>query len=318
MADPVAGNGAPRSSGNGAGAPGRGGRARSGTVTTRLVVRGTERVTPHLIRVTAGTEDPADFAPFVDYPHTDAYVKVVFKQPGVAYPEPFEMASARAELPRERWPVLRSYTVREVDAAASELVIDFVYHGDAGLAGPWAAGARPGSELLVAGPGGNYSPDPTAAWHLLVGDDSALPAIAASLRRIPAGALVHAIIEVADPSERQELACAGDLRLSWLYRSESPEHGIALLDQLRALRFPAGRVHAFVHGEAGAIKELRRHLLNERDLDIDQLSISGYWRRGFDDEGHRAAKAAERAVEEQQLAAAAKAAANAATKAATA
>src|SRR5579884_3761088 len=87
--------------------------------TTRLVVRRTERVTPHLIRVAAAPEVPGDLDRFVS-PHTDAYVKVVFRRPGVTYPEPFDMARVRAELPREQWPPLRTYTIRAVDRDAGE------------------------------------------------------------------------------------------------------------------------------------------------------------------------------------------------------
>jgi NADPH-dependent ferric siderophore reductase len=259
--------------------------------TTKLVVRRTEWATPHLIRIVAAPADPADLGRFADSPHTDAYVKVVFLQPGVAYPEPFDMATARTELPRHQWPTLRTYTLREVDRDAGEIVIDFVYHGDVGLAGPWAAGAEPGTEMLVLGPGGAYAPDPDAGWHLLVGDDSALPAIAAALAEIPAGAAVHAFVEVADAAEEQKLSTPGELHLRWVHRESSGDG--ALVEAVRALDFPEGRVHAFVHGEAGAVKDLRRHLLDERGLSTEQLSISGYWRRGFDDEAFRAAKQAE-------------------------
>src|SRR5882757_10226333 len=190
--------------------------------TTRLVVRRTERVTPHMIRIAAAPAEPGDLDRFADAPHTDAYVKVVFGLPGVSYPEPFDMATAR-ELPREQWPVLRTYTVREVDRVAGEIVIDFVYHGDVGLAGPWAAAAKPGTELLVLGPGGAYAPDPSADWHLLAGDESALPAIAAALAKIPSGAPVHALVEVDDPAEEQKLSTEGDLRPRWVHRSTSGE-----------------------------------------------------------------------------------------------
>jgi len=259
--------------------------------TTTLVVRRTEWATPHLIRVVAAPADPADLDRFADSPHTDGYVKIVFLQPDVAYPEPFDMATARTELPRAQWPTLRTYTLREVDRSAGEIVIDFVYHGDVGLAGPWAASAEPGTELLVLGPGGAYAPDPEAGWHLLVGDESALPAIVAALAEIPAGAPVHAFVEIADAAEEQKLSTAGELNLRWVHRESSGDG--ALVEAVRALDFPEGRVHAFVHGEAGAVKELRRHLVDERGLTTEQLSISGYWRRGLDDEAYRAAKQAE-------------------------
>ena len=79
--------------------------------TTRLQVRRTERLTPHMIRVVAGGDD---LATFPDTGYSDRYVKILFLRPGVSYPQPFDMDTARAELPRDQWPVLRTYTVRAV------------------------------------------------------------------------------------------------------------------------------------------------------------------------------------------------------------
>ncbi|GAA0901755.1 siderophore-interacting protein [Pseudonocardia zijingensis] len=258
--------------------------------TTTLEVRRTERLTPHMIRVVAGGEE---LSAFPDTPYTDRYVKLLFPRPGVPYPEPFDMSVIRAELPREQWPVMRTYTVRALDHAAGELTIDFVHHGDVGLAGPWAAAARPGDVLRLVGPGGAYAPDPEADWHLMVGDESALPAIGAACERVPAGAPVVAVLEVADVAEQQELRCPGALRVTWLHRR--PDAPQQLLDAVRALEFPPGRVHAFVHGEAGFVRAVRRHLVDERGVAREMLSVSGYWRRGVDEDGWQAEKAAERA-----------------------
>jgi NADPH-dependent ferric siderophore reductase len=242
-----------------------------------------------MIRLVLAPADPADIDRFADVPHTDGYVKVIFPSPGVEYPEPFDMTTAREAVGREHWPALRTYTLRAVDRAAGELTVDFVHHGDTGLAGPWAAAAAPGDEVYVNGPGGAYSPDPEADWHLLAGDEAALPAIAASLAQVPAGVPVHAFVEVADASEEQPLDSPGQLHLHWLHRDtgQAADGGSVLAGAVRGLEFPAGRVHAFVHGEAGAVKELRRHLLDDRGLSLDQLSISGYWRRGLVDEDFR-------------------------------
>jgi NADPH-dependent ferric siderophore reductase len=260
---------------------------------TTLEVRRTEQLTPHMIRVVAGG---ADLAAFPETPYTDRYVKILFPQPGVVYPEPFDVEQIRGTLPREHWPSMRTYTVRALDHAAGELTIDFVYHCDEGLAGPWAAAARPGDTLRLLGPGGAYAPDPEADWHLMVGDESALPAIGAACERVPAGVPVVAVLEVADAAEEQALKTAGDLRVTWLYRdSGAPDQ---LVDSVKACEFPAGRVHAFVHGEAGFVKDVRRHLVDERGVARDLLSISGYWRRGRDEDGWQADKAAERAAQE--------------------
>ncbi|MBB3726082.1 siderophore-interacting protein [Nonomuraea dietziae] len=248
----------------------------------RGVVLRTERLTPHMVRVVFGGEGLARFA---TEGLTDHYVKLVFPCEGVDLPTPFTMAGCRESMPREHWPRLRTYTVRVWDPAARELTIDFVVHGDEGLAGPWAEAARPGDELYLLGPGGGYAPSPDADWHLLAGDESALPAIAASLEALPSGATARVFIEVEGPEEEQKL----DVPVVYVHRQGGPR-GDRLVEAVRGLDFPSGRVHAFVHGEAACVKELRRFLRVEKEIPLDQLSISGYWRLGVDDEGWRSVK----------------------------
>ena len=240
-----------------------GARRRPRKVHTATVLR-TERVTPHMIRVVFGGEGLAGFSAGE---YTDHYVKLQFPRPGVAYPEPFDLERIRAEVPRDQWPLSRTYTVRAWDAGTRELTIDFVYHGDEGVAGPWAMAARPGDVLRFMGPGGAYAPRAEAGWHLMVGDESALPAIAASLERVPEGAPV----------------------------------GDSLVEAVRELDFPSEDVHVFVHGEAGFVKQLRRHLRVERALPLEKWSISGYWRRGRDEDGWQSSKREwNRQVEEEE------------------
>lgn len=254
-------------------------------VTAARVLR-TSRPTPHLIRLVLGGEELAGL-PVGEY--TDHYIKLVFPPAGVTYPEPIDLTAIRRDYPPEQWPRLRSYTVRSFDAAAGELTVDVVHHGDQGLAGPWAARLRPGDRVLFVGPGGAYAPRPDADWHLLAGDESALPAIAAALERLPANAPAKVFVEVADPADEQPLTSPGAVELTWLHRGDRPV-GEALVAAVRALDFPPGTVHAFVHGEAGFVRELRRLLRVERAVPREWLSISGYWRLGMDDEGWRASK----------------------------
>jgi NADPH-dependent ferric siderophore reductase len=260
---------------------------------TRLEVLRTEWLSPHMVRVVAGGPGLADFAAN-DF--TDQYVKLQFRRPGVEYPEPFDPEAVRRDMPRAQWPVVRTYTVRYHRPELGELAIDFVHHGDEGVAAPWAAGAKPGDEMVFFGPSGAYSPSPEADWHLLAGDEAALPAISVALEQIPAGVPVLAFIEVAGPAEQQPLASPGEATISWLHRGAAPV-GERLLEAVRGLRFPPGVVQAFVHGETGTVKALRRHLLDERRLDRHLLSISGYWRLGMDEDGFQAQKRAEKEKE---------------------
>jgi NADPH-dependent ferric siderophore reductase len=185
----------------------------------------------------------------------------------------------------------RSYTVRDWDPKGHLLTLDFVVHGDRGIAGPWAARAKPGETLELTGPGGAYAPSPEAAWHLMVGDDAALPAIAVSLSGVPAGVPVFAVIEVDGPEHRQLLDSPGDLDVVWLDRSAGAGEDSSLsLEAVRALSLPDGRGHAFVHGEAATVRVIRRHLVLERGLPVDCISASGYWKLRRTDEEWRAEK----------------------------
>ncbi|MFF2510425.1 siderophore-interacting protein [Streptomyces sp. NPDC058086] len=259
--------------------------SRQGSLHRGRVLR-TEWISPHMIRVVLGGEGLADFSV---RGCTDHYIKLHFPRPGVVYPQPFDPAAARATLPRQQWPVTRTYTVRHWDAPARELSVDFVHHGAEGVAGPWAAGARLGDLLHFSGPGGGYAPAPDADWHLLAGDESALPAIAAALEAMPAEARGTAFVEVADAAEEVDIKTRAAADIVWLHRGDAPV-GERLTAAVIAAEFGPGTVQAFVHGEANFVKTLRGHLLGERGLDRARTSISGYWRRGADEDGWQATK----------------------------
>ncbi|HEV7628845.1 MAG TPA: siderophore-interacting protein [Streptomyces sp.] len=260
--------------------------ARSKTQVHQAHVVRSERLTPHMVRLVLGGPGLEHFSAGE---FTDHYVKLLFPVPDVEYPEPFDIAAIRAEFPRDQWPVTRTYTVRSWAPATRELTLDFVVHGDEGLAGPWAQNAEPGQQVRFLGPGGAYSPSPEADWHLLVGDESALPAIATALESLPADASVRALIEVEGPQEELKLSAPGTADVAWLHRGTA-RVGTRLVEAVRAMEFPPGEVHAFVHGEAGFVKELRRHLRLERGVAREQLSISGYWRLGHDEDGWQSSK----------------------------
>jgi NADPH-dependent ferric siderophore reductase len=259
-------------------------------------VQRVERLGPHLVRVVVAGQELEGLGAG---PFTDHYVKLQLPPQGAPYRAPFDVEEIRASLPREQWPRTRTYTVRAWDPQANALTIDFVVHGREGVAGPWAAAAQPGDVLQLLGPGGAYTPDPTADWHLLVGDLAVLPAIAASLERIRAGVPVHVIAEVEGPDDELELTSPGDLRVQWLHTGARASD--ALADAVRALDFPAGRVHAFVHGEAAAVRAVRKHLLVDRGIPKEDLSASGYWKRSRTEEGWREDKPEWKRLAEQDV-----------------
>ena len=247
----------------------------------------TEWLTPGLVRIVLGGDDLDRF----EMPEsTDTYVNVAIPPPDAPYGEIFDPAEVKRDHPSEWWPRRRRYTVRWWDPVQHLLTVDFVVHGDSGAAGPWAAAARPGTVLVFEGPGGGYRPDPTADWHLFVGDESALPAIAASLEVVPTGALAVVRLVCDGPEHEIELPCPGELDVTWSHRSGTASDVSLLADAVRELPFPRGRVDAFVHGEAEEIREIRRHLLGERGLERRDMSCSPYWRRTMTDEAWREVK----------------------------
>lgn len=233
----------------------------------RTTVLRADRITPAMVRLVLGGRG---LDAFVDLPCTDHYVKVVI--PG----------------DDEHPPVLRTYTVRAWDPEVRELTIDFVVHGDAGRAGPWSARVQPGAEVVLQGQGGGFVVAPERPWVLLAGDESALPAILATLERLPAGVPATAFIEVADAAEEQPVVAPGaDVR--WVHRGSSP-YGACLVRDVRAFVLPDGAGQVFLHGEAGMVRELRRHV-RRAGVELADLSASGYWRLGRDDEAWREEKA---------------------------
>lgn len=242
-------------------------------------------VTPAMVRVVLGGEGLAGFA---TADSTDAYVNLAIAPEGAPYDAVFEPAEVRASYDAQWWPARRRYTVRAWDG--QRLTIDFVVHGDTGAAGRWASSAAPGDVLVLEGPGSGYRPDPDADWHLMVGDESALPAIAASLEAVPAGVPVVVRLVCDDAEHELPLTTPGALDLRWLHRAGDEDPATLLLRSVEQLQAPAGRVHAFVHGEAEEIRGIRRHLLAERGLARGDMSCSPYWRRTMTDEAWRAVK----------------------------
>ncbi len=233
-----------------------------------LVVVSSTRLSPHLVRVTLGGDG---FAQFEDRPETDKYAKLQFTTPE---PEPRT--------------VTRTYTIRSVDHEAKTLDIDFVVHGDEGLAGPWAARVAPGAPLSIFGPGGGYVPDPDAAWYLFAGDLSAVPAIAASLEALPESATGVVLIEVESDAAILDLVAPAGIDVRWIVDpAHTPER---LADEVRALEWKPGHVDVFAHGERESMKLLRRALFDERGLERSQVSLSGYWARGRTEDRFQAEK----------------------------
>lgn len=241
-----------------------------------------------MVRVTLG--GPA-FEQFQPRDATDSYVKLLFAKPELRLEPPYDLAALRDQLPPEDVPVTRTYTVRRIDQAKRAIDVDFVVHGDEGLAGPWAARAQPGDRIALMGPGGAYSPDITADWHLFAGDESATPAIAAALEALPGEATGIAFLECSGSEDVIELVRPAGVDVVWVPRENRDDATKMLLaGAVSAHQWPAGRVHVFAHGERESMKALRDLFLKERGLSKDQLSLSGYWAAGRTEDRFQAEK----------------------------
>ncbi|AZG15567.1 siderophore-interacting protein [Cupriavidus pauculus] len=249
----------------------------------RLQVLRTRQVSPQLLRVTLGGDDLADFvsASF------DDHIKVFFPAPGTDQPVLPEVGPDGIVFPEgQPRPQARDYTPRRYDNAARELDIEFVLHGD-GPASTWAAQARPGQTLGVGGPRGSFVIPHGFDWHLLIGDDTALPAIGRRIEELGPDARVIVVAEVADASARIPLATGPHAEVHWIFRDahrdaqggDVPE-GSQLTPTLRWLTLPQGEGYVWAAGEAAAMREVRQHLVNERGIHKTRIRASAYWKRG--------------------------------------
>jgi NADPH-dependent ferric siderophore reductase len=187
-----------------------------------------------------------------------------------------------------RWPdgprpLTRTYTPRRVDGGEGRLAIDFALHDDGGPATAWAGAAQQGEQVVVSGARGAYrigSAVPGAEWTLLVADETALPGVATILEDAPASARVLVIAEVAGPGEELSFGTAAGLTVTWLYRGSGVPAGMLAAAAVRDADLPAGRGAFWAGLEAGAMRAVRRHLLDGRGAGREQLYTRAYWKRG--------------------------------------
>jgi NADPH-dependent ferric siderophore reductase len=253
------------------------------------VVR-TERIGRSLMRVTFGGEGLSCCDGGFQGGGRDQRIKVFLPHPGQAEPvvpaEAGEEWYARwREMDPEVRGVMRTYTVAA--QRPGELDVDFAIHGLRGPASRWACAAAPGDRVTVLGPveadnaGVDFRPPTGTEWVLLAGDESALPAIAAILAWLPEGTVVRTWIEVAHSTDVRWLPSAAEADITWLIRGGAQGQ---LLQEIERAVLPPGMPYAWIAGEAGTIRDLRRHLVRARAFDRRAVNFTGYWRRGASEE----------------------------------
>ncbi|MDO5699971.1 MAG: siderophore-interacting protein [Bowdeniella nasicola] len=208
----------------------------------------------------------------------DDHIKIIVR-PGVRKADIGIPRGDRFEWNREIFSSTRSYTVRAWDGEAGVIDVDFVRHRG-GLAAAWADAARPGDTIFIAGPKSCAGFSPHASYHLFVGDETALPAIARALEELPADAQGLAILEVPSTADRQDLTHPAGVEVRYVVRDGvSAGHSRLLADEVETLHLPEG-TFAFVAGEALSITRIRRHLRSL--LPKEDVEVVGYWRRTGD------------------------------------
>ncbi|MEV6504153.1 siderophore-interacting protein [Streptomyces prunicolor] len=263
-----------------------------------LHVMRTERLGPSLVRVTFAGDDLAYF--FSD--GCDQSLSLFLPQPGQLEPAvPYELGDGWwqgwRELPDDVRAVMRSYTLRALRRDPDEIDIDFVLHEPAGPASRWASHASAGDRVVLLGPAIadnraiRFRPPEDADLVVVWGDETAVPAASAILEALPAGTRARVWLEVQHPGDIQDLATDADAEVTWLVRENQGVEGSPMaLGALRDAQLPpAERPYAWIAGESGQVKALRRHFVGERGFDRRRVTFVGYWRQGLSEEQLREA-----------------------------
>jgi len=247
-------------------------------------VESAESISPKMVRITLKSDEFADFVSLA----YDDHCKVFFPEPGKSLDVKPTAGANGLSFPDGQRPEARDYTPRFYDNGAKTLTLDFVLHGD-GPASTWAQAAKTGDSIGIGGPRGSFVLRGAFDWYLLIGDETALPAIGRRIEELPADAKVIALIEVADLSEKQSFDALADCEIIWLPR-DGAEPGTTdlLLNAAKALTLPSGDGYIFAAGEARISKSIRAHFVDGLGHNPDWIKAAGYWQLGSEDfdDGH--------------------------------
>ncbi|MGW6985375.1 SIP domain-containing protein [Streptomyces sp. NPDC054932] len=253
-------------------------------VLRELTVLRVSDVTPGMRRVTLGGPQLHAFdhaglsLPALRTEGFDDHVKFFFAEEGREPVLPRQNVSS-LDWPSDGRPISKDYTPVRFDPVAGEIDFDFVRH-EGGIASSWAQQAAPGQVTWIAGPKMSHSHPEGADWLLVIGDETALPAIGRWLAEMSEGTRARVFVEVGEDSHRQELPTRADAEVTWLVRGGVPAGRSDLLERaVRDMEWLPGTVFVWAAGEAVTLKGIRRHLSVDRGVAREQTHITGYWRR---------------------------------------
>jgi NADPH-dependent ferric siderophore reductase len=174
----------------------------------------------------------------------------------------------------------RDYTPRRYDPSNHTLEIDFAIH-DAGPATRWATEVKSGQSLSIGGPRGSLIVPMNYDWHLLMGDETGLPAISRRLQELPAGARAVVLAEVDGPADELPLETRANVDITWVHRNGAAAGTTTgLSEALKSAKLPKGTYYAWVACESLTAKALRVQLLANHGANKRYMRCAGYWRRG--------------------------------------
>lgn len=241
----------------------------------RLQVLRVVDLTPRMRRITLGGPELAGFVSL----GSDDHVKLLFPQNAAeqAALDTLVLGAGKNDGPM---PAMRDYTPRRYDLAALELDIDFVLHGD-GPASTWAEQAQPGQFLHIGGPRGSMIVPDMFDSYLLIGDETAIPAIARRLEGLAANRRALVVIEVENGAEQQKLESPAQVNVIWVLREGGKNN---LLTTVKQLQLPGGSLYAWVATESKVSRQIRRVLLDEHGLNEQFVKAVGYWKQDDSDD----------------------------------
>jgi NADPH-dependent ferric siderophore reductase len=255
-----------------------------------LTVTATEQLSPHMKRIHFSGESVARYASL-----EALHVRLFFPPAELAEPVwPMLGTDGLLQLPApEQRPAIRKYTIRQIDVAAGTLAIDFVLHDDAGPGSAFAARARAGDRIGMAGPGGRGLK--SAERYVFICDETGLPAVARMLEALPDNAQGLALIEVADRNEELPLAAPAGVLIRWLHRdARRPGGPSLLLEEFDDLAWDADEpgVYLWSATEHDVFRHIRSAARERLRVDHDQHLVVSYWRDGVSEDQHAAEKKA--------------------------
>lgn len=241
-------------------------RIRHETRRRTLTVETVEQLTPRMRRIALRSPELHDFVSAA----ADDHIKLFFS----------------AETAGDDRPVMRDFTPRRFDPSEGTLVIDFALH-DAGPATQWAAAARVGDTLEVGGPRGSAINSDDFDWYLLIGDETALPAIGRRVEETRRGVPVNTVVVLASPAEQQTFRTDAAWVPIWVIRDGTHDDAELIKDALSTLQLPEGEGGVWIAAETNVARALRGYMVDVRGHPHEWMKAAGYWTKGEPDAHER-------------------------------